>query len=180
MTQSTPDLERFRSYLWLLARAQTANALRARVDLSGVVQQTLFEGGRSLRVAELSTEDLTRLLRRILSNNLQDEIRRATAQKRDVRLERSIEASSLRLDELLRAEQSSPSQNAIRAERAVLVADAMMQLDDDHREVIVRHYLSSESIETTAAAMDRTPAAVAGLLHRALKKLRQFVENPDR
>jgi hypothetical protein len=42
LADETPDLERFRAYLILLARLEIAPRLRDRVDLSGVVQQTLL------------------------------------------------------------------------------------------------------------------------------------------
>jgi len=45
-------------------------------------------------------------------------------------------------------------------------------LPDDQREAIWLHHLSGKSIEETAAAMDRTPASVRGLLQRARQALR--------
>ena len=102
MSSLSVQIERFRPYLRLLAEAQTDQALKARVDLSGVVQQSLWEGSRTVAsLGPANMDEIARLLRRILTNNLHDEIRRATTQKRDVRLERSIESSSLRLSSLL-------------------------------------------------------------------------------
>lgn len=178
--QISDQIEQFRGYLRLLAEAQTGAPLRGKIDLSGVVQQTLWEAGRTVEsIGVDDPEGLPRLLRRVLANNLRDEIRRATAQRRDVRLNRSIEASSLRLGGLLAANANSPSQQAIQNERAVLVANAVLQLGDTQREVIIRHYLSEESISETAEAMSRTEPSVAGLLRRALKQLRQILAASD-
>lgn len=177
MTSLTAQIERYRAYLRLLAEAQTDQSLKARVDLSGVVQQSLWEGSRTITsIGTQDSEEMARLLRRILTNNLRDEIRRATAQKRDVRLERSIEQSSLRLGALLADSSPTPGQHAVMNERAVLVAEAVMQLSDDQRHVIVRHYLSGETVDETARAMSRSVASIAGLLHRALRQLRENLE----
>jgi RNA polymerase sigma-70 factor, ECF subfamily len=180
MAQISAQIEQFRPFLRLLAEAQTNTALKARVDLSGVVQQSLWEGSRTIATAGPGHAlDLAKLLRRILANNLQDEIRRATAQRRDVRLEQSIESSSVRLCGLLAGDEPGPSQNAIAGERALMVAEAIIKLSHDQREVIVRHYLAGDTIDATAVGMSRSVASVAGLLHRALKQLRKILEQTD-
>jgi DNA-binding NarL/FixJ family response regulator len=46
------------------------------------------------------------------------------------------------------------------------------------REALVRHYWQGQSLPEIARALDRTPAAVAGLLHRGLKKLRALLVEP--
>src|SRR5207253_954565 len=69
------DLERFRQYLELLARVRTDPRLRGKVDLSGVVQQTLLEAHQAAKQADgLGDEQRLAWLRRILANNLTDEI----------------------------------------------------------------------------------------------------------
>src|SRR5437868_6599874 len=90
------DLERFRAYLGLLARLEVAPPLRDKVDLSGVVQQTLLEAHQGLtgqpRRARTEAEAAA-WLRSILSHNLADALRKLASQKRDVRREWSLDAA---------------------------------------------------------------------------------------
>ena len=90
------DLERFRAYLDLLARLEVAPRLRDKVDLSGVVQQTLLEAHQGLLAhppAQRTQTAVAGWLRSILSHNLADVLRKLTAAKRDFRREWSLEAA---------------------------------------------------------------------------------------
>ncbi len=178
---STP-IEDYREYLLLLGRLQLAPAIAAKLDLSGVVQQTLWEAGRSPVPAG---DDEARLawLRSLLANNLRDEIRKLTAARRDVRRERQIEAalgaSSSRICGWLASRDSSPSTKAIRAEELNRLAKAVAALPDDQRLAIELHHLKNESLAEVARQLGRTKEATASLLYRALKKLRQKLDSPE-
>jgi RNA polymerase sigma-70 factor (ECF subfamily) len=174
------DLERFRAYLLLLARLEVAPGLRDRVDLSGVVQQTLLEAHQGFvgQPGRIRPEaELAGWLRSILSHNLADALRRLSAGKRDVRREWSLDAaldqSAARLERWLAAEQSSPSQQAIRQEELVRMAESLAGLPELQRRAIELHHLRGLPLSEIAAELGTTKAAVAGLLHRGLKTLRR-------
>jgi RNA polymerase sigma-70 factor, ECF subfamily len=173
------DLERFRAYLGLLARLEVSQALRDKVDLSGVVQQTLLEAHQGLEAqpGRMRThEELAAWLRSILSHNLADGLRKLASQKRDVRREWSLDAaldqSASRLERWLASEQSSPSQRAIRQEELLRMAEALAALPESQRRAIELHHLRAMPLSELAAELDTTKAAVAGLLHRGMKALR--------
>ena len=177
---SESDLERYRDYLNLLARLQLDPALQGKVDLSGVVQQTLLEAHQAL--ARLAGGDLTiraAWLRQILANNLRDEVRKLGTAARDVERERSLEAaldgSSSRLEMWLAADQSSPSQQAIRHERMLALAEALARLPEDQRRAVELHHLKGCSLAEVAWQLGRSKGAVAALLFRGLQKLREYL-----
>src|SRR5262245_10181759 len=65
------ELERFRAYLELLGRAALSDRLRGKVDLSGVVQQTLLEAHRAgEKLASAPEAEALAWLRRAFANNL--------------------------------------------------------------------------------------------------------------
>jgi RNA polymerase sigma-70 factor (ECF subfamily) len=96
-----------------------------------------------------------------------------------VRLERSLEAelelSSSRLECLLAADQTSPSEQAVRCEELLRLARALARLPEDHRAVVELHHLKGLPVAEVARQMGRTRPAVVGLLYRGLKQLREML-----
>ena len=174
-------LELYRRYLALLARVQIGQRLQGKVDASDLVQETFLEAHRNFAQFRGRSEgELVRWLRQILAANLADLLRRYLgAQGRDVRLEREIEdafdRSSVLLDRGLVAQQSSPSQQAARREQAVLLADALDQLPDDYRDVLVLRHLEGLTFPQVAERMGRSLDSVEKLWMRGLARLRQIM-----
>jgi RNA polymerase sigma-70 factor, ECF subfamily len=184
MPFSAEDLERFRAYLALLARLQVAPGLRDRIDLSGVVQQTLLEAFQETTRAprERTEREMAAWLRSILGHNLADGLRRLAASKRDVRRDRSLttalDESASRLGDWVATQESSPSQKAIRQEQTLRIAGALAALPENQRRVIELHHLQGRTLAEIARELDTSKAAVAGLLHRGLKALRAELDEP--
>ncbi len=174
-------LEQFRSYLLLLARLHLDDRLRGKLDPSDVVQQTLLDAHRQRQQFRgNSPAELAAWLRQILACNLTDARRALGRARRDVNRERSLEAalddSSARLEQWLPANQSSPSQQAQRQERAVRLAAALATLPDAQREALVLRHCQGQSLAEISTHLGRTPDAVAGLLKRGLRELRRLLE----
>jgi RNA polymerase sigma-70 factor, ECF subfamily len=173
------SLEEFRSYLLLLARIQVDPGPRNRIDPSDIVQQTLMEAHAKADQFQGDESALAAWLRQALVNNLRDAWRAMRRDKRDLRREQAlhsaVEQSSARLAGMLAAPPSSPSQRAVRNEDLIHLADALNQLPEAQREAIVLHHLQGCTLSETARDLGKTDAAVAGLLHRGLRNLREIM-----
>jgi RNA polymerase sigma-70 factor (ECF subfamily) len=175
------SLEHYQAYLLLLARVKLDPRLRDKLDASDIVQQTLLEAYQQRDGFHGRSEaELTAWLRQILAHNLADALRGFLRAKRDMARERSLEEalanSSLRLASWLAAEQSSPSQQAIRHEDAVRLSEALAQLPEAQREALVLQHWHGWSLAQIGQDLGRSPAAVAGLIKRGLKQLRVLLK----
>lgn len=176
------DLERYRSYLLFLAGVRLDRRLRAKLDPSDVVQQTLLEAHQaieSFRGDQVGAQ--AAWLRQILARNLANAVRDLSCEKRDVRRERPLpdllDESASRLEGWLAADQTSPSQLARRHERALLLAEALAGLPGQQREAVVLRHFHQCSLAEIADELDTTTRAVTGLLHRGLKNLRNALSD---
>jgi RNA polymerase sigma-70 factor (ECF subfamily) len=186
-------LERFRQYLQLLARLQLDARLEGKVDLSGVVQQTLLEAYQSMtqgtNQGSAASPDVPApaWLRRVLANNLRDEVRKLATSARDAAREVPLEArpdarveeSHARLEAWLAADQSSPSQHAVRQEQLLALAEALAGLPDDQQRAVELHHLKGRPLAEVAQVLGRSKGAVAALLFRGLKRLRERLAGPQ-
>jgi RNA polymerase sigma-70 factor (ECF subfamily) len=176
-TAYVPVLDRFRDYLVVLARLHLGEQLRGKVDASDVVHEALLEAHRKRdQFRGHCDAELAAWLRQMLACTLADALRAHSRARRDVARERSLEAalaaSSARLEAFLAAAEPSPSRQAEHNEQLLRLAEALTRLPPAQRQVVELRHLQGWSLEAIGRHLDRTPAAVAGLLHRGLRQLR--------
>lgn len=175
------DFERFRSYLRFLARVHLDGRLKGKVDPSDLVQQSLLEAHKA-RTQFRGTTDAERAawLRQILAHHIAHSLRDLNRGKRDVSRERSLQAaldaSSVRMEAWLAAEESSPSQHVLKQERMLLVAEAVEKLPLDQQEAVILRYWQGLKLAEIAEQLGRTTGSVAGLIQRGLKALQEHLK----
>lgn len=174
-------LERHSNYLRLLARLHLRRFPGCKEDAADVLQETLIAAHHGFDQFRGENEaSWLAWLRRILANRLSNIARKylATRQRdarREVNLQKDLDASSAGLSSILEDGGPTPSAVVMGREIAVRLADAMAKLPDDYREVLVLRNLEEKSFPEIAAQMGRSLDSVKNLWARAVAKMRQAV-----
>lgn len=182
MACHTESFGRFHPYLLILASSHFPPDCQRRLGASDIVQQTLLEAHASRdQYRGRSDAELAKWLRAILLNNIVDAVRAEGCAKRDIQLERPLERavgdSFARAESWLAAEQSTPSQQAIREEELLEISRAVAALPPDQQSAIVLHHLQGWKLKQVAEHFNRSESAVAGLISRGMRSLRQRLRN---
>jgi RNA polymerase sigma-70 factor (ECF subfamily) len=176
--EATGALEPFRKYLQVLAELHLDRKLRGKLDPSDVVQQTMLRACSALAdVRDPRPEVLAAWLRRILAGTIADAVKHFERDKRDIALERSLEAdldrSASGFAAWLAADQTSPSGRAERNEELLRLVEALADLPEVMREVVVLKHCQGWALQRIAERIGRSVPAVASLLRRGLEELRR-------
>jgi|SRR6516164_9100118 len=170
-----------RNYVSIAARVEMASWLRAKVDASDLVQQTLLEAHRGLGNFRGTTEgEWLGWLKRILSHNAADFVRRYHGvEKRCAAREVSMatgDASDAPAPQLSDGG-PTPSQLVMQKELQLQVADAVARLPEDYQEVVILRNLQQLAFDEVAERMGRSRPAVQMLWMRAIRKLQEILDD---
>lgn len=177
-------MEQYRGFLMLLARLRLDPRLSGKVDLAGVVQQTLLEAHLAAeQIRAWGDLQLAGWLRTALAHNLADEVRKLHTAGRDVGREEAMEAvltrTSDRRGSWPACEQSSPIHLAMLQERLLALAGALARLPGNQRTAVELHHLNGYSIAVVAVHLGRSEGAVGALIVRGLKRLRVLLREDE-
>ena len=177
------DLERCRAFLMTRARMIRLNPrIRVRFDESDLVHETLLRAADPAMAPCRGTTEADRLawLEQIQSRLYIDLYRAEHAAKRDVdreqQFQQALDQSTIHWEPRA-PEQSSPSEIAMKNERAVRLALAIHELPADQRDVLLAREMLHLSMAETAEMLRKSPGAIAGLYRRGLAALKTRLES---
>jgi RNA polymerase sigma-70 factor (ECF subfamily) len=155
--------------LEVLLRARMPRAVRARVDVEDVMQETYIRAfQRFTRIPDVTPEVFRRWIVHIALRELKRVFERhGAAQKRDVGREQRFDSPS----ELGPQSGLTPSSMAGRRESANILIEVLDDLPKDYREVILLRDFEGLTAKMAAERLKRSSAAVDVLYHRALTRL---------
>ncbi|MEZ6134962.1 MAG: sigma-70 family RNA polymerase sigma factor [Pirellulaceae bacterium] len=173
--QTEDSLDRHRPILISIAEALLSPALRGHVDASDLVQQTLMEAHCNIEeLLKLDDSPLLAWLRSALKHNVLDAVRHLrTAKKnitRNLRLG-DLHDSFVRLEQLLVADDTSPSQVMQRNEDISRMLAALQTLPTNQRMAVMLKHLRGHTLREVSEMLEVSESAVAGLLHRGRQQL---------
>jgi RNA polymerase sigma-70 factor, ECF subfamily len=164
-------MAKWRSLLRLRARGLLGREISARVDSSDVVQEAMSQAMRDVDRFRGTTEgEWMAWLQTILSGQAAKLRRFHHAEKRNIRME--MDAPS----DLAPDRSSDAMGGLVRHEQMSQLAQAIEQLPESMRAVIMLRVFDQHSFEQIGAAMGRSPGAVRVIWTRAIRQLREIMD----
>ena len=175
-------MERHRDSLRRLVQMRLDRAVGRRVDASDVVQDVLFEASRRLDdFIQDGKLPFHLWLRQLAKDRIVDMHRRhRAAQRRTVDREQPLavqfgDQSSLDLAAQLRDHELTPAAMVLRRELEERFLQAVDQLPEDDRDIILMRHFEHLGNSEVAKALGLTPPAAGMRYLRALRKLREIL-----
>lgn len=162
-------------------------SLRGTLSVEDILQQAFVQAARNIdRFKPTANGSFCAWLKVIAENQLLDAVKALKRKKRGggrhrVRCPGEGQSSSVDdLIELMSDGRDSPSRVIARRQAVHAIKDAMDGLPSDQCEAIRLHYFDRKTMPEIAVVMDRTPAAIRGLMHRAKRALRDTLGGSSR
>jgi RNA polymerase sigma-70 factor (ECF subfamily) len=175
------SLARYREYLLALATAQLDRRLRAKVEPSDIVQESLLKAHKSFDQFRGGTErELAAWLATILKQTLGNATRGLARLKRLASASRGqpSDVSFVHSDVVLDMEAGLQPQEAAQLNEQLLqMAKALERLPGDQRTVVELKHLYGLSVAEICERTGRSKPSVVGLLYRGIKTLRTTMAN---
>ena len=173
-----------RPHLKRMVAIRMDSRLKARLDPSDVVQTVLAEAAQKMVTFQQSPEQFFAWLRQLAWDELarlrRDHIR---TQKRSVTREQHdwqgqvANDSMLELADRLAVQQLGPGSRLVHKELRARVQAALAQLEPADREILVLRFLEQLDINSAAAALGITVAAVKSRQFRAIDRLGKLLRD---
>ena len=179
-------MERHRQSIRQMVALRLDKQIAGRVDASDVVQDVLVEANK--RLSDFITEAKMPFhlwLRQLAKDRIIDMHRRHHAQRRTVDKEQPIKAggnmdrSSMDLEGQLRDPQLTPAAANIRKEMEGRFFEALEELNEQDREIILMRHAEHLGNSQVAEALSLSPAAAGMRYLRAVRRLREVLKEPE-
>ncbi len=165
-------------YCTLMAEQRLDRKLRAKINPSDVVQESLAKACNAIHEFRGSSQgEFQAWLGTIIQNQIHTARRQFHQQKRDVTREQTIAAQAESRAEFLQpqADTLTPSSKAIAEEELSNLRSKLDQLPENYRQVIEYRSLQRMSFDEVAERMGKTYEATTKLWYRAILKLRETI-----
>jgi RNA polymerase sigma-70 factor (ECF subfamily) len=171
-------LEGCRQYLCVVAQHALGRELRAKVGESDLVQETLLQAQQQFRCFDGANEaQLLAWLRAILLNRVTDCARRFDADMRAVEREVPLNGNSNHAGAAnVPAPGPSPSEAFLALERDAALHQALAELPEHYRQVVLLHNRDGLTFEEVGRQTGQTAEAARKVWVRALRQLRLLLE----